>query len=156
MVSGDGQGMGILDGMVIIESEGAVLGVNLVIQDVPLQLMGTLRCGCSAITLSRTCCIYSVSLCMQNIVLIYFWGSPEKVLYLKSIISISMVCWWELSASGVGRVGRHWGSEAWHPLKMALYHMLQYRANLDRFCYANAKFPECVHQAMMHITLLYL
>ena len=48
MVSGVGRGMGVLDSVVIVEVEGAVLGVNL---GRPIVTDGDLRRGFSQITL---------------------------------------------------------------------------------------------------------
>jgi len=52
MVSGVGRGMSVLDGVVIVEVEWAVLGVN---WGHPIVTNGTLRRGSSKITLSSTC-----------------------------------------------------------------------------------------------------
>ena len=57
VVSGVGQGMGVLDEVVIVEGEGAVLGVNL---GRPIVTNGAFAARSSQITL-RTCCNASMS-----------------------------------------------------------------------------------------------
>jgi len=52
MVSGVGQGMGVLDAMVIIEGKGQLWGW---IWGIPLSLMGNFRHGSSQITSGNTC-----------------------------------------------------------------------------------------------------
>jgi len=52
MMSGVRQGMGVLDGMVIVEGKAAVLGLNL---GRSIVTNGTLQQGCSQITFGSTC-----------------------------------------------------------------------------------------------------
>ena len=55
VMKGVGQGMGVLDGVVIVEGEGAVLGVNL---GLPIVTNGAFAMRSSQITL-RTCYYYN-------------------------------------------------------------------------------------------------